>query len=288
MSEAEQSAKNKWKIWKEKNKRHVRTVALMAEYVALRLAPVRFKPDVILAGLPVYNIQREGHAASDELLKYRSMGTLFLAHQKGGKRTFKCTLKIQGPARLFVLSFLQRLQRTGIQTNPTLDDTFGSTEVLTGEQTTEFVPPTTNAKIRYIQGYKKIGLEQVADHRTFPIITNTKVYTNMYLETLRYVEDIKMGADAMEIDCAFREFIPPMHVLWYKGNKDKKHKGYFTTFVTDEERDALRRRDLVLNTVWALRTMVSDMQKLEQKQARQYAIEMSILIFGAALGIMRL
>lgn len=283
MSEAEEKTKNIWKKLKEKEWRYLWTTALMAEYVALRLAPTRFRPDIMLAGLPIYHVQREGHAASDELIKYRSMGTIYLAHQKGGKRTFKCTLKIQGPTRLFVLAFLQRLQKTGVQENPTLTDTMGTTEVAEGERKVPFVSPTTNAKIRYIQGYEGIGKEQVAYHKTFPIITDTKVYTNMYLETLRYVEDIKIGVETMEIDCAFREFIPPMHVLWYKGNKEKNQKGYFTTYMTDDERDALRRRDLVLNIAWGMKTLFSETVNLEQKQVGQYVIESLVLATGAML-----
>lgn len=285
MVDVGEKTKNIWALMKEKKWRYIWTTALAAEFVALRLAPVRFKPDAILAGLPVYHIQREGHAASDELLKYRSMGTLFLAHQKGGKRTFKCTLKIQGPARLYVLSFLQNLQKTGIQENLSIWDFSQSNSLDIIKSETEFTSPTTNAKIRYMEGYRPIGLEQIAYHKTFPIITDTKIYTNMYLETLRYVEDIKVGVDVMEIDCAFREFIPPMHVIWYEGNEEKKKKGYFSAFITDDERDALRRIDLLFNVSWAMRRWFADMQDLEQKQINQYTIEGAVLAFGAMLGV---
>ena len=122
MTDAGQKAINMMQILKDNSVRYLTAFSLASEFLALQLAPTTYQPDCMIAGLPVYNVQHEGHAASDETLKYRSMGTVFLAHQKGGKRTFKCTLLIQGPARLYVLWYLQYLQRRGLQENIVLSD----------------------------------------------------------------------------------------------------------------------------------------------------------------------
>ena len=152
MSKVEQMKK----IIGDNTNRYWAVFGMAAEFLALQLAPTTYQPDAIIAGLPIYHMQHEGHAASDEMLKYRSMGTIFLAHQKGGKRTFKCTLLIQGPARLYVLMFLQFLQKAGIQENITLSDFANKVgmELPQGPETEPFISPTTNDKIRYMQGYE--------------------------------------------------------------------------------------------------------------------------------------
>lgn len=284
MTEGDSKAKKILQFIKDADVKYKNTMAMAAEFVALQLMPTTYKPDAIIAGLPIYHTQHEGHAASDETLKYRSMGTIFLAHQKGGKRTFKCTLRIEGPARLYVLMYLQFLQKNGMEQKITLSTFANDLGIVLGFQVElePFISPSVNDKIRYMQG-DEIESQMIEWHKTFPIITDTKIYTNMYLETLRYVEDIKIGVDTMEIDLAFREFIPPQHVMWYGGNE--KEKGYFTTWLTDEERDALRRIDLSINAIWSLRPLFADFfsPDIQQKQLGQYVIEASVLVVGALL-----
>ena len=275
-----------WQIIKDKNTRYASTIAMALEYLTLQLAPTTTHPDMIIAGMPIFHIQKEGHAASDETLKYRSMGTIFLAHQKGGKRTFKCTLKINGPARLAVLGFLQYLQRKGVQDDFSIGSYFSSDIVKASMVTQPFVPPGLNSKAKYIQNYIDIEKETIAYHKTFPIITDTKIYTNMYLETLRYTESVKIGVEAMEIDCAFRDVIAPMHVRWYKPSKEDE-KGYFSTWITDDERDSLRRIDLFFNIFWGMKTLARDIgfKKVEQKQMDQYKIDAVVLGTSALLSL---
>jgi len=286
MSEAVEKTKNIAQVIKENSLRYIATFASTMEYLALQLAPTSYQPDAIIAGLPVYHIQHEGHAASDEMLKYRSMGTIFLAHQKGGKRTFKCTLLIEGPARLYILMFLQFVQKNGIQSNIPLSQFASNVGIeLPAPVSDPFISTRANDKVRYMQDYE-IESEMLAWHKTFPIITDTKIYSNMYLETLRYVEDVKLGSDTMQIDLAFREFIPPLHVKWYKGNVDKKEKGYFTTWLNDTDRDALRRMDLMMNGLWALRNYIEEVYhpNVQRKQRNMYNIEGAVLLMGALLG----
>ena len=141
-----------YKLLGEKWKRYTYTSALIAEFIALRALPTRFKPDAIIAGMPVYHVQKEGHASSDELLKYRAMGTIFLAHQKGGKRTFKCTLLMEGTSRLYILGFFQSLLRFGRQRSVQVGDFFknfdsGTTQVQESTQ----LPVNSSTKLRFVE-----------------------------------------------------------------------------------------------------------------------------------------
>jgi hypothetical protein len=276
-----------WKdILKDKQARYTATIAMALEYIALQLLPTEHHPDMIIAGMPIYHVQREGHAASDETLKYRSMGTIFLAHQKGGKRTFKCTLKVNGPVRLPVLGFLQYLQRKGVQDNYSVGNYFNqiNIDVMSERDPKTFVPPGANSKVKYIQDYKGMEDETIAYHKTFPIITDTKIYTNMYLETLRYTEDVKLGYETIEIDCAFREFIAPMHIRWHKPRKTGS-MGYFSTWITDEERDALKRIDLFFNIFWGTKNIIEDtlLKQMENKEVDKFTIDGAVLAAGAFL-----
>jgi len=266
-------------ILKDNAYRYLQVAYQSAKYIALNLAPIRYRPDAIIAGFAVYHTQKEGHAASDEVLKYRSMGTIFLAHQKGGRRTFRCTLKVHGTARFRVLGEFQRLQKRGLQKDVEIGDHFTENQIT--KSTTEFAPPTTNVKLRYMQDYNSIGKEQIALHKTFPIITETKIYTSMYLETLRYTEDVKLGREVYVIDLAFREFIPPTHVQYYTGDKKKK-RGYFATWLSDEERDAMRRIDLTINALWATRSVLSEWANpdLQDKERGKYGMEAGVLAAG--------
>lgn len=288
MSEEATKAKKMLDFIKNVSKRQWSAFAMASQYLSLQLTPTTFQPDAIIAGLPIYNEQHEGHAASDETLKYRSIGTIFLAHQKGGKRTFKCTLKIQGPARLYVLMFLQYLQRNGMEEGMLLSQFASNLKIdlfsADVAQFEPFVSPSANDKVKYMQGFE-IEKEIIEWHKTFPIITDTKIYTNMYLETLRYVEDVELGLETMQIDLAFREFIPPMHVMWYIGDESEGKRGYYTTWLTNKERDSLRRVELLINGLWASRSYFGEIfnPNIQQKAHGKYFIEAGVLVAGLLL-----
>ena len=91
--------KAKWNLLVARKARRIAWITmLMAEYLQLRQTDNdnsgNYKrPEIIVAGIPIWGLGRIGHALSDEILKYRSTGGFFMAHQKGSKETFKFTAK---------------------------------------------------------------------------------------------------------------------------------------------------------------------------------------------------
>ena len=253
----------------KKIKRYTWTTLLMTEYLALRGnigEGVQIKPDIIVAGIPVWNINRLGHAVSDEILKYRSMGGIFLAHQKGGKQTFKFTARIFGPMRFITYKLLEALQLLGSEDAKNVSDLTDITKV----------PGLTNVSLGWLDPKKKsiidvqgqieagslgsplidytkeseFSNEEYAYHRTFPIITETKIYTDMYLETLVCRENIKFGKNVLEIECAFRQYTPPIYFQKTIPNEEGKRK-FYTIFVPKDALIGVQRIENSINFLWA-------------------------------------
>jgi len=251
----------------KKIKRYTWTTLLMTEYLALRGVigeGVQIKPDIIVAGVPVWNINRLGHAVSDEILKYRSMGGIFLAHQKGGKQTFHFTARIFGPMRFVTYKLLEALQLLGSEEAKNVGDLTDVTKA----------PGLANTELKWVEGLKdqvdidamikagslgsplidytkesEFANEEYAFHKTFPIITETKIYTDMYLETLVCREDVKFGKDVLEIECAFRQYTAPIYFQKTVPNEEGKRK-YYTNFVPKNMLISIERIESVINILW--------------------------------------
>jgi len=260
----------------EQVKRYYITMGLAAQYTAMQWADTRLKPEIIVAGIPIYSVQREGHAASDEILKYRSIGGIFLAHQKGGNRTFKFDALIYGPSRLMLLGALQQLLRHGRQTGLPIDElSWDSYQKYTAKD----VAVRQNAIGAYVDNWEQVMASYVPYHRTFPIITDSKIYTNMYLETLVSREDIRLGINCIEIRCAFREYYPPTDVEIKESGEGKKEKYYYETWIDPEKAIRLKRQDLSINFAWAVRKFAEFFlnREIHEKEEAKYVIEGAIL-----------
>ena len=251
----------------KKIKRYTWTTLLMTEYLALRGNTgegVQIKPDIIVAGIPVWDINRLGHAVSDEILKYRSMGGIFLAHQKGGKQTFHFTARIFGPMRFVTYKLLEALQLLGSEDAKSVTDLTDVTTV-PGLDSVDLEWEDQKKNIIKIEGQIAAGSlgsplidytrqsefenEEYAFHRTFPIITDTKIYTDMYLETLVAREDIKFGKNVLEIECAFRQYTAPLYFQKTVPNEEGRRK-YYTTFVPKDLMIGIERIESVINILW--------------------------------------
>jgi hypothetical protein len=254
---------------------------MAAEYETLQFAEITLKPEIIIAGIPIYSVQKQGHAASDEMLKYRSIGGIFLAHQKGGNRTFKFDALIYGPSRLLLLAALQKLLKHGRQIGIPLSDIKGfDTWQTPSGYTAEDRAIRQNSISSYVDNEAQLNLSFVPYHRTFPIITDSKIYTNMYLETLVVRENIKLGINCIEVRCAFREYYPPTNIEIRKQNEGTEdEKLYYDTWLDPKETLRLKRNDLFLNMVWATRTTVKHFltKDLQEKERGKFFIEGAIL-----------
>lgn len=267
-------------VMKKRIKRYAWTEMLAHQFSAMRgLLNIKpgtiIKPDIIIAGIPVWHITRLGHAASNEILKYRSMGGIFLAHQKGGKETFKFTAKLFGPARFAMVKLLELLLDLGSeQARDFMGLGFGG--YITFADAKKNIIEQSSLKITRsdpLVEWSKQGQfddQRYAYHRTYPIITETRIYTDMYMETMVIREDIKLGKDCIEVQCAFRQYVPPMEFQKTAEpgegpayQKEAKKK-YYRTYIPREKLSWLKRMDFTINFSWAFLQFLNDYT--EQKE----------------------
>ena len=272
--------------------RYLFTSLLAAEYAALHEFGYKgHKPDIMVGPIPIFTVQKEGHASSDEILKYRSMGTIFLAHQQGGKKTFTFTVKAFGPSRLLLLMYLKGLLVSGMQELKSIRDMGLQTPeiIQVGIDAAEQLFGRYNTITEYIREDGDYKQETLAFHKTIPIITGSKIYLNMYLETLRYRESLDLGINCMEIQCAFREYIAPTHarVVQPKGLEKKKgKKAYFEAWLDGSKLRTIQRMDNTINILWGSRKAIKEFThnpNLTQHQRNTYGMEAVILIASASL-----
>jgi len=301
---------------KDEYSRLIWAMSLAGVYWGMKQNTPDIAPEIILGGIPVFNITKQGHASSDELLKYRSMGGIFLAHQKGGNRTFNFTARVFGPQRLALVRLLEQLQWAGREQAQKVGEYFDETnteDILSfsgdkgpaknklsqvGGETAKGV----NLITRMTEDYAGYEDEEFAYHKTIPIITETKIYTNMYLETLVYREDIRLGIECIEIRCAFRQFLPPTNLnimqdqyastaINEKGEKTRD-KYYYQIYTKRDKLVSFNRLELLLNVMWAARSSSMDIYSNkyhpDQLSKGNYAIEASQLAILTSMYTARL
>jgi len=291
------------KTMAKKVKRYAWTALLMAEYGVFRGEGVFgggggtiIKPELIVAGVPVWHVNRLGHAASDEILKYRSMGGIFLAHQKGGKHTFKFTAKIFGPMRLTTYKLLEALQLLGTEESRRVKQNLVKLKRIKWSNAEKSLVDVKDMEAEGSLGspiidYTKSGnfkKEEYGYHRTFPIITETRIYTDMYLETLIVTESVKLGKDCMEIQCAFRQYLPPTSYQRTQDNTQTKRQ-YYTVFIPDKMIKIFKSLDLFINIAWASQQTFNDIYGqsrpdiVYQKGIGKFGWE-GVILLGAFMG----
>lgn len=208
------------------NKRLLFTSALLSLYQTISGGETSGldlgKPEILLGPLPIYNIENIGHASSDEILKYRSMSGIYLAHQKGGNKTFKFRGKIWGPSRYYIYTILEVMQQQGLEKMKNLTNLSeaGIVGINNGildadmnkdlSSDLEDKPAAGNrGTLHNYQPYGELEEQKYPYHKTFPIITETRIYMFMYIETLRMEQNVKFGKDVIEIDVMCRHYLPP-------------------------------------------------------------------------------
>jgi len=164
------------------------------------------KPAIMIAGIPIFNATDIDCASSDEVLKYRSIGGIFMAHQKGGTQTLKIGGTIIGPSRYFFLKILLALQRLNLGKQKPAED-------LTYDSGRKILKSIISPKL-FLDASQKVYRSEVDTyeyHKTFPIITPDRLYTKMYIETIEYVESTNIGQDTIKYNIALRRFSKPTH-----------------------------------------------------------------------------
>jgi len=171
------------------------TAQAMATMATEYGAPYGLKPEAIIGPVPLYSVQSMERAKSDRKLKNRAVGDVFLAHQKGNRDIFKVDGTLTGPFRYIYLWMLIQLQKTGQGKEVNL--TQGN--ILQANALTDL----TN----------KVGAKTNAlnyeEHRTFPIITQFQIMSNMYLQTIEWHRSVEDGLDVIKYHLLFRKWFRP-------------------------------------------------------------------------------
>jgi len=197
-------------------------ISLMRHYFG-NFMPIQ--PSVVMAGIPMSSPQEVSHAMSDRILKYRATGGIFLAHQPGGEQTLRIVGKAFGKSRYLFLTMLDFLFLYG---STKVVDMFADAPNLTGLG----IPPThpytsiidpTKELVPQVDPWTEINASNVDEgreeqHLTFPVITRSKIYTNMYIETYDFTESIENGMNCVTYTIFLRKYIAdyPYKYSWFK------------------------------------------------------------------------
>ena len=211
------------------------------------------QPAAVIAGIPLGSLQEISHAVSDRVLKYRATGGIFLAHQEGGDQTLRLVGKAWGVNRYIFLTLLDMLFLYGSPQivdlfTASLQDTINSTNTLQLFPTEDPLSwsPTMTPQVARWQQFDLFSVDEGREekHLTFPVITKSRIYTNMYIETYEFTESIENGLDCLTYSIFFRKYRPAFS---YKYTAKENDQGVPTFWYSVDEGDknirALRQMD---------------------------------------------
>jgi len=202
------------------------------------------QPAAILAGIPLGSVSELSHAMSDRILKFRSTGGIFLAHQEGGENTLKIEGKAFGRNRFLFLTMLDFLFSYG---QAKVVDLF--TDFIKGSVSS--IPMLTTSLLTQ-DAWKPIresatdtGIEE--RHLTFPVVTRTKIYTNMYIETYEFIESIENGMNCVTYNIFLRKYQAHYPYKWAEQETELGDSvWYYSENKDDEIISKLRFVDLMM------------------------------------------
>lgn len=203
------------------------------------------QPAVVIAGMPMPSINEISHAMSDRILKYRATGGIFLAHQEGGEQTLRIVGKAFGKSRYTFLTILDFLFLYGSAKVVDLFIKAPSVSVIGVPYPTSALQPSIDPWVVINENGMDQGREE--EHLTFPVITKSKIYTNMYIETYNFIESVENGMNCLTYTIFLRK---------YKANRPYKYSWMKDTYGTiiwyyaEDKNDGvisvLRRVDLMM------------------------------------------
>lgn len=211
----------------------------------------RIQPACVMAGIPMPSVSELSHALSDRILKYRATGGIFLAHQEGGDQSLRIVGKAWGVNRYWFLTVLDFLFLYG---GSKVVDLFANAPTVS-----TLGIPTYNQQLQpSVDPWKEIEALNINEgrdeaHLTFPIITRTKIYTNMYIETYDFVESVENGMNCVEYSIFLRKYVPsyPYKYKW-KENEFGSTVWYYSPDKDDELISKIRLIDLVMESGFSL------------------------------------
>jgi len=221
----------------------------LMRYYFLNYLPIQ--PSCVMAGIPMPSVQELSHAMSDRILKYRATGGIFLAHQEGGEQTLRIVGKAFGRNRYLFLTMLDFLFLYG---SAKVVDLFASAPSVVGlgiPLPTFRLNPTKDPWAEVQALNLESGKEE--QHLTFPVITRSKVYTNMYIETYEFTESIENGMNCITYSVFLRKYQAnyPYKFSWLEDGNGTII-WYYSEDKDDELISNLRRIDLVMEVGFSI------------------------------------
>ena len=152
-------------------------------------------------------------AHSNKIVKYRAVGSIYLAHQVGGKDSIRISGRIQGPMKLWFLTAIWILTILSQGYWQTMDWEADLVKIIGGgggvgmrDGVLSLLP---SQKIDNIITQKP-GYEK---HITYPVITEHEIITNAYIETFSFEEQVERGIDIINYDILMRTYVEPKEFL---------------------------------------------------------------------------
>lgn len=221
----------------------------LMRFYFLNYMPIQ--PSVVMAGIPMPSVREISHAMSDRILKYRATGGIFLAHQPGGEQTLRVVGKAFGRNRYLFLTMLDFLFLYG---SARVVDLFANAPNIVGLG----IPTPDFELIPHIDPWTEINALNIDEgreeqHFTFPIITRSKIYTNMYIETYDFTESIENGMNCVTYTIFLRKYIAnyPYKYSWFK-NEYGEYIWYYSEDKDDELISNLRGIDLTMEAGFSM------------------------------------
>jgi len=173
-------------------------VTALGSYISLLMLNTRWgvKPEMICGPVPLYSVQMTERAKSDRKLKNRAIGDVFLAHQKGNRDILRVDGVLDGPLRYTYLWVLVQLQKEGE----------GKAINLSQSNMPVFAEGAP-AAIEELETAAK-GQLNYEIYKTFPIITQFQILTDMYLQTVEWHRAIEDGQELIRYHLLFRKYFP--------------------------------------------------------------------------------
>ena len=168
------------------------------------------KPDCMLGPIPLYDVRYYDVAESQDILKFRSIGAQFLAHQDGG--TFATRIDFRIPTELAYLlpliHFLYMIGRdvVGFSPHSISRPTLRNMKSQTLKDREGLAVNATRV------GKANFEWMKSEYHATFPVFSKDFFLFNMYIETYSYNYNVVNGIDYLQCSVLLRKFTKPFNL----------------------------------------------------------------------------
>lgn len=148
-------------------------------------------------------------AHSNKEVKFRAVGSIFLAHQVGGSDAVKISGKLTGPLRMYWLMglwILSLLSQGYLELFDFDDDIVSLSERFLRDG---------NGPVSQLKKVNDVVTEKPSyeKHITFPVITTHEIIPSCYIETFSFEEGIDRDKDVITYDLLLRTYVEPEEFL---------------------------------------------------------------------------